>query len=117
MFLIAENAPDLFDPTSRYSFAPYDYGPFDSSVYQDLEQMQRDELVRVDKHEGYGYRCYRATEQGVAIGRTLLDGMPQPRRALVEKTVALVLPLTFRQLVSAIYRTYPHMKVNSVFNG
>lgn len=117
MFLIDQHDRDLFDADSRYSFTPYDYGPFDSQVYHDLDALERDGDVSVDKESGYGYRLYSATPAGVERGRALLNQMPEAHRQSVERIVDVVLPLGFRELVAAIYRSYPDMKVNSVFNG
>ena len=38
MFLFGQEAGDTVG-TDFYSFQPYDYGPFDSAVYEDLRRM------------------------------------------------------------------------------
>src|SRR5882724_6645214 len=74
LFLIDRHDRDLFDANCGYSFTPYDYGPFDSSVYHDLDGLNNAGLVSVDK-SGYGYRLYRATDQGIAAGTDYLSKM------------------------------------------
>ena len=36
LFLATENLPSLLGKSPKYTFVPYDYGPFDKQVYQDL---------------------------------------------------------------------------------
>lgn len=116
MFLVDRHAREMFDVGSRYTFTPYDYGPFDSSVYADLDVLKTGGMVEVERESGYGYRVYRATPAGIEQGNAIAARLDAPHRQLVEQIVDTILPLSFRQLVSAVYKTYPDMKVNSVFN-
>ncbi len=99
----------------HFEFVPYDYGPFDSAVYQELESMQRDGLVEVLEIENLGRRKYRLTDQGLEIGRDALSELDDPIEQYVCNVAEWVRALSFSQLVSAIYSKYPDMKENSVF--
>jgi hypothetical protein len=117
MFLIDDRAQPVFDAGSRYQFEPYDYGPFDSSVYEDLDALARNNLVVIDRNPEHGYRRYAATETGRARGLKMLSQMNPKHRDVVRDSVNFVLPLSFRSLVTAIYRQYPEMKEKSVFKS
>ncbi len=115
MFLLSEEAAALFSPGSRYRFVPYDYGPFDAAVYDDLRALQAAGLATVDKDDRYGWRCYSATPAGIKEGEQLLERIPSERRGYLVRVSKFVRSLSFQQLVSAIYRAYPAMRARSVF--
>lgn len=115
LFVLDRKRPELFDENAGYRFVKYDYGPFDSSIYHDLEALEHSGDVEIDRESGYRYRVYNATLQGAEKGRAFLSQMPAEDREFLKKTVDLLLPLSFGQLVKAIYRAYPDWKENSVF--
>lgn len=119
MFLIDRRAHGLFGKRAgqHYEFVPYDYGPFDSAVYHDLDRLAQADLVHIDQNPQYGYRRYAATEAGRKHGEEALQRMKPEERKTVEEAARFVLSLPFRALVSAIYRQFPEMKANSVFKG
>ena len=45
LFLATKNVPELVNDGPGYRFVPYDYGPFDKTVYSDLIELRRDGLV------------------------------------------------------------------------
>jgi uncharacterized protein YwgA len=116
LFLASDKVPDAFSQDSRYTFQPYDYGPFDRRVYSDVESLQERGLAQVDQPPGSRWRTYAASAAGVAEGRRLAERLNPDQRAILERIVSLVHSLSFNELVSAIYRAYPPMRANSVFN-
>ena len=115
LFLLDRRAPKLFSATSRYDFQPYDYGPFDSAVYADAEQLANEGLVEIDKDPVRGHKLYSATESGASRGAKLLKQLTRDQASAIITTAKLVTKLSFRDLVAAIYKAYPDMKTNSVF--
>ena len=99
----------------HFSFLPYDYGPFDSAVYQELERLQENGLIEVLDRERLGRRAYKLTAKGLAVGQDALSKLDEPIQTYICRLVEWVRALTFSQLVSAIYSKYPEMKQNSVF--
>ena len=95
-----------------YNFEPYDYGPFDKVVYEDLEGLFMEELVQIIPGE---WRSYRLTESGQGEGEKFLNQMGDSLKKYTEDLSKFVRSLSFSQLVSAVYKGYPHMKENSVF--
>ena len=114
-FLIDQNAATLVNGP-HFDFRPYDYGPFDSAVYSELDSLSNlHGLVEV-RRDGT-YRTYRLTATGVARAEAVLACMSPTASGYIGKLKDWVKSLGFRDLVSAIYRDYPDMRVNSIFRG
>src|SRR5262249_3878533 len=116
LFLIDTEIPKLVGGP-YFDFQPYDYGPFDKDVYDALEELTRGQLVEVDTAAGLRWRRYRLTDAGQEKGMKALQSMARPARQYITDVSKFVRSLSFDQLVSAIYKAYPEMKVNSVFRG
>lgn len=111
-FLIDREASHLVDGP-HFSFQPYDYGPFDREVYSQIEALCASDLA-VIKNEGR-VRTYELSAVGYAQGQEVLHGLPENTREYLSAIALWVRSLSFQQLVSAIYKRHPDMKVNSVF--
>ncbi len=114
MFLISEEIPALFDE-EHYCFEPYDYGPFDKAVYED---------IRILEEEGLAIRCsngrwniYQSSEKVLKCAEDLLKSVHKEMADYINSVSEFVRSLNFAQLVSAIYEAYPEMKENSIFLG
>lgn len=114
-FLIDRNAAALTNGP-HFNFAAYDYGPFDSAVYSELDWLSNSqgfvEVVRNGR-----YRTYRLTTEGMREAATTLGEMNQETRTYIGQVKDWVKSLSFRDLVSAVYDAYPEMRVNSIFRG
>lgn len=109
--------PDRKQAQQIYNFAPYDYGPFDAGVYRDAELLQEQGLLAINRAPGQTYRSYQITPAGSHRAQALGQQLDPAVLEYVRTLVGWVQPLSFNQLVSAVYREYPDMKVNSVFRG
>lgn len=96
-----------------FDFKAYDYGPFDSQVYLTLEELEDDEQVIIARSAGV--RTYTLTAAGRARGNRVAEALTETVREEITKLAKWVVSQGFASLVSAIYRDYPKMKVNSVF--
>ena len=96
-----------------YDFRPYNYGPFDVKVYQDLEALGKSGLVRIDGYRGQ--RRYALTPHGRELGRATLNEFPGAAKAYIKAVADWVRSLSFADLVGAIYRAYPQMRERSIF--
>jgi hypothetical protein len=112
-FLLDREASHLVNGP-HFAFRPYDYGPFDSDVYSTLDNLERDGLVAVVADR---YRLYVLMTEGFAEGHIILLSLPPETREFIRKTARWVKALNFQQLVAAIYRRYPEMRANSIFQG
>ena len=113
LFLLDENTSQWVDGP-YFEFEPHDYGPFDSNVYRELEQLRDLGFVEI-LPDPKGIRTYRLTDEGREKGREAAEELPTFVSKYAADVVKFVLSLSFSGLVSAIYRAYPDMKVNSVF--
>ena len=99
----------------HFQFEPYDYGPFDATVYHSLEGLEDMGLAEISRPEAKSSRTYGLSPEGQAAGERELAALGDTA-ARIRELAAYVASLTFAQLVSAIYREYPEMRVNSVFH-
>ena len=111
-FLIDREASHLVNGP-HFSFEPYHYGPFDRSVYSQIEALSDLDLAVVKNDERV--RKYELSAGGYAKGIEVLQELPQNTREYLSAIAAWVRSLSFQQLVSAIYKRHPDMRVNSVF--
>lgn len=112
LFLLDQEIPRLIGgPVFR--FAPYDYGPFDKDVYDTLETLADSELIIV-QWDGT-MRRFSLTPAGQDEGDRSLSKLDEKARDYIREASNFVRSLSFSQLVSAIYRAYPDMRVNSIF--
>ena len=114
-FLVARNAPHIFDADSVFSFEPYDYGPFDRDVYSEATALEMQGLATVSRTARYSE--YAASDAGVAAARQKLVELPEATRKYIEEVVAWVRTVGFATLVKSIYAQYPEMRENSIFQG
>lgn len=116
MFFILDKEVSDMTGGPHFNFQPYHYGPFDKAVYQVASLHELQGTLVVSNETGQGIKIYSLTEQGVARGSQLLQALPGVLREYVTKVNGFVKSQSFPDLVSAIYKAYPDMKVNSVFN-
>jgi uncharacterized protein len=102
---------------SIYQFTPYDYGPFDATVYQDAEGFASQGLMSIQKAPGQSFKTYSVTPAGHAQAQQVMEGLAPQIKEYARALVDWVQGLSFNQLVSAVYKEYPEMKANSVFRG
>lgn len=100
---------------SFYKFEPYDYGPFCSMVYSDAEELERAGLITIQRPPEARYKLYSATADGKKRAKELERELATDVTAYTREIIRFTQKLTFDELVSAIYKAYPKMKVNSVF--
>ena len=98
-----------------FRFVPYDYGPFDAKIYELLATMAGVGLVEIVHEPGLRWNKYRLTDGGLQQGERMLQEMEQSVATFLRRLNEFVRRLSFAELVGAIYKAYPEMKVNSVF--
>ena len=111
LFLIDRKVPTSVGGP-HFSFRPFDYGPFDEAVYVELGRLEEKGFVAIDRSD---YDTYRLTKRGEEAGQETLAGLPPHISAYIERLSEWVRARTFAALVSAIYREFQDMKVQSVF--
>ncbi|MFV3073154.1 hypothetical protein [Niveispirillum fermenti] len=111
LFLIDRKASPAFGGP-KFNFVPYDYGPFDRSVYDAIDNLATKGLVSVATGRP---RTYRLTSEGKAEAAIIADRLQPAFLSYFHQLGKWIVSLGFTQLVSAIYREFPDMRVNSVF--
>jgi hypothetical protein len=114
LFLLERQIPGALNGP-HFHFQAYHYGPFDSAVYHQLEQLAARGLVLIDRSSSP--RSFVLTAEGAAIGNRALDALPPQTREFIVRTCHFVRAQSFSSLVSAIYKAFPEMRVNSVFQS
>lgn len=112
VFLLSQAAAKTLGE-QLYQFAPYDYGPYDASVYRDAESLEGQGLVSVTRDGRW--RVYAATPAGVDRASKIAAQVPPTLLDYLRSVVKWARGLSFQDLVRAIYKDYPEYRVNSVF--
>jgi hypothetical protein len=115
LFFLVDREAARFVGGPHFAFVPYDYGPFDRSVYDELDRLSQHNLAIVQR--GGTYRVYTLSREGYRRGTALLTELPSAARDYIASVANWVRTLSFQQLVASIYNRYPEMKANSVFRG
>lgn len=115
LFLIDKNIGQELGGTG-FAFVPYDYGPFDSAVYDILRTLEGRQLAE-SSLTNRGWKMYSLTASGADKGRTILASLSPRAQDYIRRVSDYVRNSSFSDLVSSIYKAYPEMKVNSVFRG
>lgn len=115
MFLIEKNVGEQIVGGSHFKFTPYDYGPFDPSIYELLRQMETEQLA-ISSVTNRGWKKYSLTDAGLDRAAISSKQLNDTASRYINKASEFVRKLSFSDLVSAVYKAYPEMKVNSVFS-
>lgn len=97
----------------QFNFKPHDYGPFDRAVYDELKALES--AGKVEIHPAKSWRVYRVSARAQKEAERLFSQLTPQAQDYIKRASEYVRKLSFSQLVSAIYRKYPIMAVNSVF--
>jgi len=114
LFLLDRQIPGALGGP-HFHFEPYHYGPFDSAVYHELEELAERGFVLID--HSWSPRHFVLTTTGFDVGNQALNELSPPIREFIVRTCEFVRAQSFSSLVSAIYKAFPDMSVNSVFQG
>jgi len=114
LFIFSKNMPEEIHETF-YHFVPYNYGPFDQTIYSDAEKLDREGLGRIHFFSNRKWPMYYVTPTGHEKAKRLIEGLAPETIEYLEKVVAWVRSLSFQSLVRTVYKHFPEFKVNSVF--
>jgi len=104
-------------PTPYYEFEPYDYGPFDVSIYRDAEELESEGLVyRPSSSKGYWTDTIISTK-GSAAAEALGRQLSKETNDYIKDLTAWARIQSFSALVQYIYENWPEYRENSVFQG
>lgn len=113
LFFLIDNNLEKFIDGRKFDFQPYNYGPFDREVYVELEKLSREGMVYIDKSGRWP--TYQISGEGKEHIKSQFENLPKNVKDYLIELGKFVTELTFSQLVSSIYKAYPEMRANSVF--
>ncbi len=115
LFLLGRNCPQI-PAENYYHFQPYNYGPFDITIYQDAEMLQRQGFVSIQKTAWRKWAEYFVTPQGKERAQALKTNEVGPEvSGYLQRLVDWARGLSFEELIKTIYAHYPEFRANSVF--
>lgn len=88
-----------------YHFVPYHYGPFAKQIYEDLQGLVRDGVVRVE--DGEDEEKTRITLVDMAKADQMLADVPVDYRAEIASIIDTYGALDHRNLLKTVYKKYP----------
>lgn len=114
LFLIDKGiSPNIGGPF--FNFVPYHYGPFDKEIYSILDILNTKDLVDIDLTSNNRLKQYRLTIEGQKEGEALISNLDLKIVGHLKALDEFVRSLSFKDLLRTIYKAYPEMKVNSIF--
>ena len=115
LFLVGYDLAKLVGP-DFYTFRPFDYGPFDATVYQDAEDQAAQGLVTIRSHP-VTKRVFSLTATGTTRARALEPELPADAVRHCRYIVQWAQSQTFQELTQAIYEQFPAYAERSVLPG
>ena len=116
LFLIDKKIPNLINGP-YFNFKPYSYGPFDIEIYNLLEELAQEEDAEIISNSNLRWAKYRLTINGQKKGEKILNTLNKEAGEYIKTLSFFVRNLSFAELVSTIYKEFPEMKENSIFEG
>jgi uncharacterized protein YwgA len=100
-----------------YDFGAYHYGPMSSEIYNDIERLEGEGLIRGEPVPGYTWKRYVAAGAGIDAARHLLEDADAPAARKLFEIKKDVASKTFNALLRDVYARYPDYATRSVFSG
>ena len=113
LFLLDQEIPDLIGGR-HFKFKPYHYGPFDRAVYSVLGELAKEGKIHISVLSG-DYHNYSLTPSGLEEGEGIFKELSEIAQDYIQRCSEFVRSHDFPNLVAAIYKAYPQMRRNSVF--
>ena len=111
---------DGLAPTDMYRFEPYDYGPFSSTLYDDLDIHIKRELIddskeKLDEEDDIvKYKYHLEPEGQEFVEGRLSEGMLEPIINEAKRIVGEYSDMPLPELIDLVYSKYPDYAENSV---
>lgn len=96
---------------AQFDFRPYDYGPFDASVYRARDALLGRGLLSSDRTGRYS--SYSLTERGREHAATLRAELPDGQAEWLRQIGRWVSSKSFNDLLEEIYARFPEYAVRS----
>lgn len=114
IFLVAMGGPP--DWQGLYDYRPYNWGPYSSSLANDLDRMTSRGLLRIMPVPGSRYGSYVTTERGSELANARWTRIDPAARDYLHAIYRYVTSRSFNRLLSDVYSQYPEYATASLFN-
>lgn len=115
LFLFGKNAPGAIKG-AFYNFKPYNYGPFDATVYADARTLDAEGLAVAGERPSRSWSEYSITPDGMKRAAEIEAELSPEAKSYLASIVAWVRRVSFEDLLRTVYARYPEYAANSVFN-
>ena len=116
LFLLGQQMPKEVGD-EFYNFAPYNYGPFDSSIYADATDLATEGLIAITPASGQNWKKYSITTTGIESAKEVSNRVPNLAAQHLDALVTWVKSVSFQDLLKTVYAKYPQFATKSVFRG
>ncbi len=113
LFLIKQNLGGEIEG-DFYDFEPYNYGPFCKSIYKDTDKLESEDLIRIDMPDNKKWIECIVTVNGKERVQKIKNSLSPNVLKYIEDLVIWISKLSFREIISYIYKKYPQFKENSI---
>jgi len=141
MFLLEKETSFKEIINKNYKFDAYDYGPFSSEIFDDIESLKSAGILNESKSGGHkleyidfeenemnvyetissspSIKKYELTPKGIAIGKILFESLSdiQKKEILRIKSEFNSNSMSINKLLSYVYRGYPDFTKKSVIRN
>jgi DNA-binding PadR family transcriptional regulator len=111
MFLLSKRGPKR----DLYHFRPYNWGPFSSTVYGDLNLLENEALIAREQEPGRAWVRFRTTANGSERARAIAEDLKPSTVQWMAATRRFLTTRSFTRLLSDVYDEYPEYATESLF--
>ena len=97
-----------------YDFEPYNYGPFSKDIYKDTDKLESEGLIRIDSSDNKKWTECIVTGFGRKKVQEIKNSLSPNILKYIKDLIVWINKLSFREIISHIYKKYPQFKENSV---
>jgi uncharacterized protein YwgA len=101
----------------KYTFQPYNYGPFSFEIYPDLDLLVAEGFLNQQRVEWMSSPLYSLTTRGAEAARETMSRVSETRLAFLHGLREYVQNHSFTSLLKEIYRLYPSYATRSAFRS
>jgi len=113
LFLIKQNLGGEIEG-DFYDFEPYNYGPFCKNIYKDTDKLESEDLIRIDVSDNKKWIECIVTGNGKERVQKIKNSLSPNVLKYIEDLIIWISKLSFREIISYIYKKYPQFKENSI---